>query len=428
MNKIILFIALVFLYSCSSQQIFEDPAAHQDEIQSLENKIDFDSSNSNAIKDLALILVRTKQSAKAESVLLKALERFPGDPELIFHLGLNYELLNDKARALEYYKQYPAVPSDSPYKELMYGRYLYLSREVAYAEIKEMVKQEQSISQTKLSKDTLAVFPLKYLGPQDNYSPLGRGFSEMISMDLAKVDKLTVLERVRLQAIMDELKLGQSPQMDESTAPRTGKILRAGLVYSGSYNVSEDGQLKVDIGSWEVETGSESEWVSKSDDVHYLFQLEKDLVFRIIQDLEIELTSEERQQIEYIPTENIEAFLAFSRGLISEDGGMFGEAASHYQEAVNIDPQFNTARIKLESVSTLNLGSGSTEQFLGVSLGFQPETEPGKNELVGSRITNLSNAIRSNFLPGVDNRKGAQEESNAEDLGTLPSPPPPPGR
>ena len=366
LNFIVPLVLVFLLYSCSAMEI-EQVEVNQEDIKVLENLVKSDSLDLDAVKRLSILLVQDHQNKKANSYLAKALYYLPDDNELLFYRGLNYEFLNDTLNAINYYSKYKKASILSPYRRLMEGRYQLLRRDLVYKDIKNLVTKEKSLNVKNIPSNTLAVFPLKYDGNNSKYEPLSRGLSEMISMDLGKVKKLTILERIRLKAVMDELNLSKSSFVDQKTAPRMGKLLSARLLYSGSFNVTNDDNLKMEVNSWDIEKNKMGDWLNKSGQLEDIFLVEKELVFDIINELGITLTQEERENIQYIPTKDINAFLEYSKGLEAEDNGQFDAAASFYQNAIDIDPDFKEASAKNEISSDISNVQGNTEELLGMT-------------------------------------------------------------
>jgi len=85
---------------------------------------------------------------------------------------------------------------------------------------------------------------------------------------------------------------------------------------------------------------------SASDRLAELFAMEKSIVFDLLGRMGVTLTPAEQRAISERPTANLQAFLAFSRGLEAEDRGSFGEAARLFQQATSSDPSFSAARIR----------------------------------------------------------------------------------
>jgi len=424
----VLILAVMGFYSCSS---FKTDSAELNEqsLNRLRIAVLSDSTDLESLKEYSIMLVKAKEHALAKKYLNKAIIKMPNDPALLFNQGLNYEFLNENYNALQAYSKYPLVPT-SLYNELMKGRFLLLSREVADTEIKELIRNEASIETSKISSKNLAVFPLTYLGSDEKYAPLSTGFSEMISIDLGKVKELTVLERIRLQAVLDELEFGKSDQVDKSTAPRLGKLLSAGKVYNGAFNVNENRELFLEISSLDIIENQSGSIINKEVDLSDLFVIEKEIVFDIIDQLGIELSPVEREEIEYIPTQNINAFLAYSKGLELENAGNFGQAVSFFQRATELDPNFKDASNKTNSNKSLNTSNVSKEGLseLTNSLEKKPDVLiTDTANLINQRMDVLGRDIRINFTQSIDSRKPAQDVSVANISG-IPFPPPRPSK
>lgn len=433
MKKLIFLAGLILLAcnSCVTIQTGEDIAYYIDDINHLNNKLSDNEKDFDALRELAIIYVKTNHNKEAEEYIDRALSLQPTDPSMLFYNGLNKEMLHMYGDALDSYKKFEEVSILSPYRKLMSGRFTWLSREMVYEDVRLRITNEQLQLAVNVSESTLAVFPLEYLGDNKKYTPLSRGLSEMISMDLAKVKKIKVLERIRLKALQDELAFGQSIHVDQNSAPRMGKLLRAGRVLAGSYNIYNDNNIFVDLGSWKVETGRRDAGVERKGELPFLFQIEKEVVFNLIDNLGIQLTPEEKEQIQIIPTENLEAFLSYCKGLESEDAGEYDKAASFFREAMTLDPEFSIADTKAGNTENLDLASGSTDRILGVASVSDPTISivpPPSDALVIDRLGNLQDGLQIIVVPGVDNRTPTQSGPIVEQVSELPEPPPPPNR
>jgi tetratricopeptide (TPR) repeat protein len=403
----------------------DDPELSKSQVNDWTDRINKDQHDFEALKNLGIYYMQIKDNEKARYYLDHALEENPSDPALLLYKGINLEFFDETEEALGYYQKFDQVSLDSPYRELLEGRYLLLKRQKIYSEVDSLAKEEDHLSFENVSESTLAVFPLMYQGFNEDYVPLSRGFSEMISIDLAKVKNLTILERIRIQAVIDELKFSQSAAVDQSTAPRAGKLLRAGTIISGDYDISEEKEFKINLGSWDVQTSERKSMVNVSGKLEDLFELQKRVVFSFLDKNGIELTQEEKEAIAYIPTQNLDAFLSYSRGLLQEDAGNFKEAETFYQNAIQIDPNFNAAGNKLESTQSIGK-SGTTDQLITSLKTNDPVIKDQLSiNIVYNRQQNLGNNVSSNFVQGIDSRNPAQDQGLEL---ILPEPPPPPSR
>lgn len=418
----------VIINSCSSGSLMDNPEMYKAQVQRWIDSTLKDPHDFDALKNLSIFYIQAHDNDKARYYLGEALDIKPDDPELLFYKGLNLEFYDEPEKAVTYYSKYKDVSEDSPFREMMEGRYLWIKRQQDYSDVKALIANEKNLSLQNVSDSTMAVFPLLYHGINKDYAPLSRGFSEMISIDLAKLKEIKVLERVRIQAVLDELKLSQSLAVDQSTAPRMGKLLSAGTIVSGDYDVTDNGDFKINLGSWEVESSQRKSWINKSGSLKDLFNLQKQVVFAFLQENGFNLTEGEKEKIAYIPTQNLDAFLAYSKGLLEEDAGNFNQANDFFKQAVQIDPNFNDAGDKLKSSQSIGKGEGSKENLVSTLRTTRPVVKNEMINLAASRTQNLGSNITSNFVQGVDSRSPAQQVSEKVGLeqGTLPSPPPPP--
>jgi len=236
-----------FILSCTSVRFVDDIAADESRIRALMAKIKADPANAQALRDLGVIYFQTRNYTSAEEYLTKAFVEKPLDPKTAFYLGMALEFQDKIQLALRFYERHKDAPRLSPYRRLMAGRYQQLTLDLARQEIRELLQREQQLSETRMSPQAVAVFPLRYLGEDQKFAPLGKGLSEMLITDLGKVGQLKLLERIRLQTLLDEMALAKSDFFDQSTAPRFGKLLSAGRIIAGTYNVTGKDQLQADL-------------------------------------------------------------------------------------------------------------------------------------------------------------------------------------
>lgn len=430
-------IILVFLLVSMSLQLMtctsgakKSGSDYKDDILTMRNRLRDDPGNARLQRDLGILYFLSRQYNGALEQLRAALETRPEDPKTLYYLGLTEEITGDDNQALERYKKYARISRVSPYRKRLEGRYRWLTNKRIHTAIKERVAQEDQISDREILSRTVAVFPLNYQGMQERLAPLGRGLSEMIMIDLGRVESLTVVERVRLQALLDELALVEKEVVNPKTAPKMGKILRAAKLVHGSYSDLTEKDIRMDIAAWDIKTGKFPDARSGQDLIDNIFQLEKRLVFDVIADLGIELTEAQRRKIQFVPTRNLEAFLAYSLGLQEEDGGRYRNAATHYQAALRLDPNFTLAKLRAEAAQGLSEAGGPIEE--AVESAQFADLGPFNDILdqwLDNRLDKIGTSLGSGFVPGEDSRQGPDEVVRGGGRlgpGEFPEPPPPP--
>ena len=101
---------------------------------------------------------------------------------------------------------------------------------------------------------TIGVLYFDYGGKNAELEPLSKGLAQMLISDLAAVETIRVVERERLQAVLDEQKLGRGGKIDGRTAARIGKLLGARYLVLGTY-FDAMGAFRADARLVNVETG-----------------------------------------------------------------------------------------------------------------------------------------------------------------------------
>jgi TolB-like protein len=103
-----------------------------------------------------------------------------------------------------------------------------------------------------------------------DYDGLGKGIADLLINDMASNASMRVVERDRIQSILQEQSLVQTKSIDPQTAVRLGKLLGAQYMITGGFMSDGKGTLLVTSRVVSVETGAITNPVklqSKSDDV-----------------------------------------------------------------------------------------------------------------------------------------------------------------
>jgi curli biogenesis system outer membrane secretion channel CsgG len=101
---------------------------------------------------------------------------------------------------------------------------------------------------------TVAVMYFDYEGKKDELAVLKKGLAQMLISDLGALDRCRLVERSRLEALLEEQKLGQTGKLDRATSARVGKLLGARLMVLGGF-FDMGTALRVDARVVDVETG-----------------------------------------------------------------------------------------------------------------------------------------------------------------------------
>ncbi|HET6567259.1 MAG TPA: CsgG/HfaB family protein [Rhodothermales bacterium] len=182
----------------------------------------------------------------------------------------------------------------------------------------------------------------------DRYGPLERGLPSMMINYLNGATDLKVVERERIQWLLDELKLQKDPGMvDQNTAVKAGKLLGANAVLIGAYTVAGS-RMWMSARLVSVETGEillAQQITGKPAD---FFDLVEDLSAKVAtsikSDLPKQMLGQERQ------TKSLDAVLSYSEGLALLEQQDYNGAYAKFQKAVELDPGYTRAKEKANSL------------------------------------------------------------------------------
>ena len=342
------------LWGCASagQPPLPDPA----EIPALESELVSSPVSSPTLVRLGVAYRQAGRMEDALGALERAVEQNPRDPAAVFYLGLTYEQLDRPTEARELYERYIEVGASDELKRTLVRRIPALQRQELLVEVRTAVASENLLASTPPEPRTVGVFPFAYRGGDPRYEPLGRALAEMLVTDLSQTDRLTVLERTRIQLLIDEMEFGQSGLVDSPTAARTGRLVGAERIVQGQVDVTAE-QLRLEAAVVGTETGVlSSQPLIEEDALQRLFDLQKRLALNLYASLGIQLTPAEIDRVTRVPTRNLEALLAYGRCLQAEDAGRYGEAAANCGRAAALDPGFIEAAQRGEAASETATG------------------------------------------------------------------------
>lgn len=195
--------------------------------------------------------------------------------------------------------------------------------------------------------------------------PLRAGIAGMLITELAGNEKIRVVEREQLKAVMSELQLGQAQQVDAQTAVRIGKLLNAHHIVTGGFITDPKGRMVLTSRSIETETGRIEYTTSvrgKSDDVLDMVdklagQLNKGLSLPAITPREQRTGSAAGTSSTGRPTEvaaaprkqpvPFQAVMLYSRALQALDNQKKDEAVQLFRASLDRFPNYEAARQQL---------------------------------------------------------------------------------
>ncbi len=385
------------------------------QIPSLEAEKGRRPDDPNVLAQLGVAYFKAERYTDARPVLDTAVARDPGNGVAEIYLGMTAEQTGDFATARSAYQRYIGLARSSELKTAAQQRLALVGRRELEYQARQALASETTLMTMPPESNTVAVMPFSYTGSNQDVRPLGRGLAQLLVTDLAKSRQLRVLERERMQAMLDEMKLSDSGRVDQATAARSGHLLRAARVVQGSLADLSGNQLLVnavvvDVATAAAQPGSATQG---RDQLDRLFDLEKQIAMGIFNAMGIQLAPAEQEAVNQRPTQNLQAFLAYSRGLLAEDNGDYGAAEAAFNDAATLDPSFGAARQGAASAGELNAASqqtvGQVEQNVSRTETIQTPP-PSTSDATQTALTNgLNTVVQTNGSQTSGDNGGQQQ-------------------
>lgn len=383
--------ALLLGFGCGGAQA---PAVTPADIPALEAQLTQRPGDGATALRLARAYYAAKRFADARRAASQAMAADPRNAEAQAYLGLAYEELTqfDSARAV--YTRLLAGRTNRDVQRLLRGRLALLTRRELQFAARQAIARESLLTSTPPDPNTVAVMPFRYVGRDSSLRPLERGLAALVVTDLSRVRRLRLVERERLQVLLDELKISESGRADPATSARSGRLVGAGQMVQGQFEEVPTSQLRIDATVVRASDAQISASGSGADRLQALFDLEKVIVFQLLDRMGITVTPAERQLIGERPTRDLQAFLLYSRGLEAQDRGDFGGATQAFQAAARQDPSFQQASQQAAANQDAEAATSAPVTEVASTLGSTEGTSGASNTpdagTLGGAITNVA--------------------------------------
>ena len=432
-NKILycFFTCLFSLYfSCATTSTYYDlghnaleEERYNDAIRNLKLAIVDNIYDVEAIRDFGIAIYHKKKFNLAERFLKLSLMRRPSDPIIYYHLGLIYEESGEYEKAIKMYSKYVDVSPFNPLRDQIAGRiYVLIDRKIKN-EVDLLLTQEKALDIISIPNNSIAVTQFANMTGEPQLDILQKGLVDLLITDLSQIKMIHVIERAKLNMLMNEMALTQTGLMQQEMAPRLGQLLGAAHIINGTLIGLGGNDLQIDAGISHIKYGVQSKPEKVFGSLREFLKAEKDLVFAIVRKFGIKLSPEERKAIEQLPTENMLAFMAYCRGLDLADQGRYDQARAHFNRAVSLDPNFVQAQsgvLKMEAMSQFNpvppkpkmsqitrKGGGrlKSNNAKPTPVNYNPaETAKKIKENTVNRLYRSAERVNPGFIPSVESR------------------------
>lgn len=218
----------------------------------------------------------------------------------------------------------------------------------------------QSAARDNRATVAIMYFTNSALIHHEDYEPLSKGITDMLITELSESPAIQVVERNRLQKVLEEQDLTTAGRVDKETAVRIGKILGARHLLLGGFVIDPRQNMRLDLRAVNVET-SQVEYVEtvsgKAGDVLALIATLGSKVNGRLRLPPLPVTHPTSSG-NTSKSNQLRAVILLSRALNEEDKGNVPGAIALYRQALGVFPEYGRARVLLASAESAQKKSG----------------------------------------------------------------------
>ena len=299
----------------------------------------------NARNKLGYAYLKTEKWDKAVFEFKTVLRKKKGEPYAVLYLGMAYLNKGEYKNAIETWQTYRDKKQPLVEKEINRFLTLLLIKENQRAAEKALA-EEKMLATVPPKANTVAVCYYDDFSPDKSLRAFQKGLAAMLITDLSKVKSFKVVERLRLQALLEEMKLGQTGIVDVKTAPRVGRLLGAENLIVGSLT---KGSIRATSSLSSASKGKVKGTTSVRAELKNFYTLPGAIIKGVVSVLGVELSAGEIKAIGIPHTKSFKAFSYFGRALDELDAGNWKKVKYLFKKAIEADPKFELAQLGYDS-------------------------------------------------------------------------------
>ena len=204
----------------------------------------------------------------------------------------------------------------------------------------------------------MAVLPFEsggsYGKDREDFDALRRGLAAMLISELTQNPAVRLVERERIQQVLDEQNLSNAARVDAATAAKVGKLVGARYMIAGTF-IDFYGDFRIDARIIDVETGEIIKVVRNDPNLRdrkQMFRMVQSLAERIMQGAKLPALPASAARVQGARSRDIptEALALYSRALLYQDRGDRQRAIEYYQKALAAFPDYTEASEGLKRI------------------------------------------------------------------------------
>lgn len=294
-------------------------------------------------------------------------------------------------------------------------------------------KHKAAISMTTFDK-SVAVIPFVNLSQEQSNEPFVNGIHDDLVTQISKIESIKVIARTSVLQYTNTIKTARQIADDLGVAT---------ILEGGVQRVGDRVRVNVQLVDGITEEHLWAEGFDSHLTVSNVFDIQTEIATAVAAALQITLSSEEREKLEVLPTQNFSAYQAYLLGkqrMAIRTSSSLDEAISYFQEAIELDPDLTLAyvglaetyqlqlvysglsrkdlyakgEIAVNKALALNDNSGEAYAVSGFMKADRGDFAGAEADLMRALALNKNNALAYHYYAFLLSRTGRTEESLAQ--------------
>ncbi|MBI9103925.1 MAG: hypothetical protein JEY99_16020 [Spirochaetales bacterium] len=186
---------------------------------------------------------------------------------------------------------------------------------------------------------------------REDKQSLSMALNEIMIADLSRLSILTLVERERLNEVLEEQRLALTGFIDETTAAEAGELLGARFLMTGSL-IFTGNIVTFSTRITDAESGEVVAAASKSGEISRVFTLQEEVLEEVISEWDIPLSRKQWGYLAERKNLTLRVVINLGKAIEASDVGNFEVALTYLSEAVELSPNFKLAGNMLKQVET----------------------------------------------------------------------------
>ncbi len=252
------------------------------------------------------------------------------------------------------------------------------------------------------------------------YSWLSAGMTASVISDLGTIQGVTVISEVNRKIAMKEIEFSLSGAAAGDKILKTGKMLGADVIFTGSYLVVGS-HIRVHANIVNVEKASLERSVKIDGTLDTIFELQDRIVSALMSEIEkmqiaeirqVTVTDKEKSMMGRVEKQSLNAYELYAKGLENTETNP-REALEYFRQAITIQPDH------IDALREAGITAGITLSLFEEAHGYLTNAEnilKGKGELITGRHADIMKNIGTVLVKKGALNKGLESYAHAKDI------------